>query len=448
MKKSHPILRIRFVVLLVILSVFLCSCSGNTQENKSNTGLLQLPPDTLVTENGTSSVVADETKPAPTEAPTEKTTLPVPTTPTIGFITTDFSVTALTGQGTYVWKSGDRYVGEWVDGVFSGQGEYTWANGDTYSGSFDSGLPNGTGTITFANDCTYSGTFLNGSYEGEGTFRFPYVGEYSGSFSGSKRNGSGSFAWNTGEVYEGNWENDAISGNGKLTLQDGTVYEGNFVNGTLNGQKLVNQMISGKYRFADNTDNTQNPEFIIEFSDYSTYQGEIQDNKFHGTGVFRFSNGTTLEGQFAAGVFVSGTYTTKINYNTCVFTVQNGNITSAEIKYTNGNTYVGDFANGSVSGKGVMKYSNGDNYTGDFQNGLKHGTGTYTWSGGAKYEGSWKDDKMDGKGTYFYPSWAAGVKLVGTFKDGKPNGTCEYYLTETKHYKTDWENGACKKTYE
>ena len=43
------------------------------------------------------------------------------------------------GQGTYTHANGDKYVGEWKDGKFHGQGEKFWANGDKYVGGFKDG---------------------------------------------------------------------------------------------------------------------------------------------------------------------------------------------------------------------------------------------------------------------------------------------------------------------
>ena len=34
------------------------------------------------------------------------------------------------GQGTFTWANGDKYVGEYKDGMSNGQGTYTWGNGE------------------------------------------------------------------------------------------------------------------------------------------------------------------------------------------------------------------------------------------------------------------------------------------------------------------------------
>lgn len=401
----------------------------------------------------------EETSPAPTETPAPtiadydsfSDNSSVFTPNKLGFMETSFDGAELTGTGTYTWENGDSYTGDWVDGVASGSGEYHWANGDIYSGEFSNGLPNGQGTATFLDGQTYTGTFVDCEYEGIGVFVFPGIGKYEGEFSASFRHGQGVFTWDTGEVYDGAWAEDQITGYGKLITAEGNVYEGDFTNGVLNGSELLNQVATGSYsvREAEDTE-TAGTRYIIRYSHREVYEGEVQDDRFHGEGSFTLSDGSTLVGQFENGEFVSGTYTTKINYNSCVFEVVDGCITHAEIKYNTGAIYSGDYKDGVISGNGTMKYSNGDVYEGEFENGLKSGQGTYTWTwqNGAHYTGTWENDQMNGSGTYFYPTWAKGYKLVGNFKDGKPDGQCEFYLTESTHYTTDWKNGSIAKIYE
>ena len=50
------------------------------------------------------------------------------------------------GQGTYVYKIGERYVGMWKDGKKHGQGTYYWRNGASYEGQWKDDLRNGEGT--------------------------------------------------------------------------------------------------------------------------------------------------------------------------------------------------------------------------------------------------------------------------------------------------------------
>ena len=56
------------------------------------------------------------------------------------------------GQGTFIWSSGDKYVGEFKDSLYNGQGTYTYtnaapgyANGEKYVGEFKYGSKHGKG---------------------------------------------------------------------------------------------------------------------------------------------------------------------------------------------------------------------------------------------------------------------------------------------------------------
>lgn len=86
------------------------------------------------------------------------------------------------GLGILIFPNGDKYVGEFKDGIRNGQGTYTFSNGGKYVGEFKEGLPNGQGTFTFPSGDKYVGEFKDGLYDGQGTVTYStgrkYVGEY------------------------------------------------------------------------------------------------------------------------------------------------------------------------------------------------------------------------------------------------------------------------------
>ena len=55
------------------------------------------------------------------------------------------------GQGSYTWASGDKYVGNFVNGQLHGFGEYFYKNGDRYKGCWSEGQRDGFGIYTYAN---------------------------------------------------------------------------------------------------------------------------------------------------------------------------------------------------------------------------------------------------------------------------------------------------------
>ena len=63
---------------------------------------------------------------------------------------------------------GDKYVGEYKDGLRNGQGTYTAANGNKYVGEYKDGKRNGQGTYTYANGNKYVGEFKDHNFNGQG----------------------------------------------------------------------------------------------------------------------------------------------------------------------------------------------------------------------------------------------------------------------------------------
>ena len=49
------------------------------------------------------------------------------------------------GQGTYIWKNGSKYTGNWLDNNQDGQGIYIYPDGSKEVGEFKNGLLNGFG---------------------------------------------------------------------------------------------------------------------------------------------------------------------------------------------------------------------------------------------------------------------------------------------------------------
>jgi hypothetical protein len=40
------------------------------------------------------------------------------------------------GKGPYIWPTGEKYEGDWVDGKMTGKRLYTWSSGQKYEGDF------------------------------------------------------------------------------------------------------------------------------------------------------------------------------------------------------------------------------------------------------------------------------------------------------------------------
>ena len=78
------------------------------------------------------------------------------------------------GKGTLYWKNGEKYVGEFKDGLFGGFG-----------------------MLTFEKDNE--------------------VDYYQGQWDNDERSGHGTLAWKNGVKYEGEWKEEIKNGFGKIT---------------------------------------------------------------------------------------------------------------------------------------------------------------------------------------------------------------------------------------
>ncbi len=78
-------------------------------------------------------------------------------------------------------------------------------------------------------------------------------------------------------------------------------------------------------------------------------------------------------------------------------------------------TYNGYVVSNKMSGQGTLKFENGDSYVGEFKNGTFNGQGTFTSAAGWKYEGEFKNGIAHGQGTLTTES---NIVYQGNFKEG------------------------------
>jgi hypothetical protein len=109
--------------------------------------------------------------------------------------------------GSYTYKSGNKYIGDWQNSKRHGFGTYLWKNGDKFSGYWVNDKMAGEGRYTFASGEKYIGYFLN-----------------------NKRHGKGTYTYNNGNKYVGDWVNDKQNGKGIFTFANGKKQEGVFKN--------------------------------------------------------------------------------------------------------------------------------------------------------------------------------------------------------------------------
>ncbi|CAF1217843.1 unnamed protein product [Adineta steineri] len=103
--------------------------------------------------------------------------------------------------------------------------------------------------------------------------------------------------------------------------------------------------------------------------------------------------------------------------------------------WINGNKYVGDWFNDSITGNGTFMWPDGTKYEGQYNDGKKHGHGTQKWSNGDKYTGDWVNATITGKGNN---TWSNGDEYVGDWVNARkilsslPRSSTDHAVTSLK----------------
>ncbi|ORC90235.1 MORN1 protein [Trypanosoma theileri] len=256
------------------------------------------------------------------------------------------------------------YVGNWVGGLPNGEGEWKWEDGDVhYKGTLKAGLPHGEGVFT-TSKIVYEGSFSLG---------FP--------------DGQGKISWDLGDgkedTYEGGWKEGHLSGKGSIKLHDGSSYIGEWVTGVKEGYGIEN--VPGNYHYTGNfKDGKRNGKGTLHSEgDGLIYEGDFVMNEITGYGKMQLEDGTVMTGEFLQGK-------------------PNGKV---EVTLPRCGTFIGEFKNGAVVGRGTLKYGNGDIYEGEFIDSggpmpLRHGKGVYKFHEGNILECTWKRNVLHGDGIY------------------------------------------------
>lgn len=149
------------------------------------------------------------------------------------------------------------------------------------------------------------------------------------------------------------------------------------------------------------------------------YQGLFKDGKYHGRGVYFFTDGSFCEGDWEAGQPKTGTPATFYYPDGTVKIMERlgDNWVQRRQDVLTGECLSGDCANGF----GSYQDSKGRKYRGNFLGYKYHGAGVLSYSNGGRYEGYFENGLPQGKGRYFYPNGHVdeGDWLRGRFKSPK-----------------------------
>jgi hypothetical protein len=80
----------------------------------------------------------------------------------------EFNLGSKQGIGLYIWSSGNRHDGQWLNDLPNGRGSYTETNGGKYDGDWLNGKQHGKGITIWSNGSKYVGEKQNGKLHGFG----------------------------------------------------------------------------------------------------------------------------------------------------------------------------------------------------------------------------------------------------------------------------------------
>jgi len=175
------------------------------------------------------------------------------------------------GFGTQINSKGDKYEGEFVDGLKCGNGTLHYHNGDIYAGEFRNNLKNGRGT--------YTGDILNDRIVYESAVK---VKQYVGGFNDDRECGYGEYLYSNGDkliLEEFQLANELE----KITYQysNGDIYKGGFIDYI-------------KCGFG-----------IITYNNGQKYVGDFRHDVFNGSGCLMMSKDKKVFGRFVNGIIAN-----------------------------------------------------------------------------------------------------------------------------------------------
>lgn len=148
----------------------------------------------------------------------------------------------ISGQGTMIWTSGDKYIGCWVNDRKSGKGTMYLATGNRIETTYKNGIAHGVITIYFSDGDKYVGIAQHGKLMiGKGTWFFNDGKKYVGQFEWDEEKGGGRvegfgvlYSANGEKIFEGTWKNNEKHGEGTAYSSDYKIC-GKWVNDVLDG---------------------------------------------------------------------------------------------------------------------------------------------------------------------------------------------------------------------
>ncbi len=249
------------------------------------------------------------------------------------------------GTGTCIFPGGDRYDGDFKNGLLHGKGVLNFANGDKYIGNWVKQHREGKGRFIYADGAEYFGFFVQDKFDGEGAMKYVNGNRYEGQWKAGHPQGEGIFEFANGDRYEGQMDNGKMSGRGSMYYADG-----------------------------------------------SRYEGEWKEGFRSGMGSMSYMDGEQISGQWERDQYLADWGRLAFEGDTA--SLRNCNLVHCDTgkgkySYRDGSRYVGDFRDGRPSGVGTVYYTGGDRYEGGWKPHAPHGKGVMYYASGKTVGAIW-----------------------------------------------------------
>lgn len=221
----------------------------------------------------------------------------------------------------------------------------------------------------FKTGAVYDGQWLGTARDGMGKMCWPDGAVYIGEWVRNTATGRGMFSHNDGDTYVGQWRSNLAHGHGVFRGQDGVIYTGEFFDDLQDG--LGELSCPDGSRFRGRFSQSRRTIGKYEWPDESYYEGEWNENRIHGAGIYLSTDCRCYEGQWHTSM---------------------------------------------MHGCGRYSWSDGRCYAGQYRMDQKDGFGVYTWADGRRYEGHWLGGKQHHAGRLYT---GGSTSRLARFESGK-----------------------------
>lgn len=313
--------------------------------------------------------------------------------------------------GTYTYKQGGIYIGEWLGGFRHGYGAMVWPDKAKYEGNWSYGRPSGYGKFVHVDKEAYSGAWVI-------YWIFPKdLFSSAGNFEKLKNLASDGFLWLYAkhEIFKSEPpEQRRSSMHRKASV---TIIQDKIKHLKLKSETIFHRLAELKSVLKLSFTVDKSKAFKeVSYEGGGHYIGNWKENKREGYGKMVWPSGECYE-----GLWVSDK--------------QRG---MGKQTWTSGNFYLGEFENDQKEGLGEYHWKDGSFYIGEWRRNKMHGIGKNRWDDGKEYIGEWANGAREGIGVMVYKG---GSRYEGFFSNDRQHGLGVLLESDGRTLKGHWENG-------